>query len=325
MNNSTNASLEHYDACEGGVPFFTSKVSDNVPYFVAVVIIFTSGFIGNIVTVAVISCWVKLHTTTFTMIACLAASDAYSLLLFTLTRFTNVRSLIYCTYIKDPVYMGSYFATWNTFHALGRYNAGMQLCVLACLRFTAVVYPLKFRTYCTCKAVILIFAITSVFVLIFSVVISILMYDTFTIMAQHCTFFSIINAVNFMVPTSVFIMLHCLKLRALRRSPALKNNASLKMNIVLSLIMIIYVVSSASYIVVYVTDCFTFQRFFRILYSFANTSFLVNCAVNPFIYFFASPPIAQLFRKIWHRIHHKHEIEENGNTGYIAINTNSPS
>ena len=38
---------------------------------------------------------------------------------------------------------------------MGRLNAGMQLCVFACLRFTAIVYPFKLKAHCTCKGVIL--------------------------------------------------------------------------------------------------------------------------------------------------------------------------
>ena len=76
MNNSTNFSI--WDWCESDVPFtILCNFSDDVPYYLAVVLIFTLGFIGNIVTVAIISCWRKLHTPTFTMFACLAASDVY--------------------------------------------------------------------------------------------------------------------------------------------------------------------------------------------------------------------------------------------------------
>ena len=311
-----------------GLQIMDTRMGFPCPFHIVVIVIliFTSGFIGNIVTVAVIACWVKLRTPTYTMIACLAVSDAYSLLLVTLYWYTKVRGRIYCTYINDEAYLDFYYSTWTLLYLLGRFHPGMQLCSLACLRFTAIVYPLKFKTYCTCKMVILMSVVTSIVILIFSVVITILMfmYVYKKLFAVQCIFFAVLTAINFIVPTVTFGLLHCLKLRALRRSPTLKNNSTLKMNIVLSMIMIIYVLSSASSMIVDIMFCCSYPyRLYRILNSFAYTSFLFNCAINPFIYLFSSPPIAQLFRKMWHRICHKYYVGENRNTQSIEMNTNS--
>ena len=166
MNDSTNSSADNISSCED-VPFLKSKLVDDVPYLVAVAIIVTSGFTGNMFTVVIILCWRKLHSPTFTMIACLAVSDTLSLLSYTMYSYTNVYSLILCTDFRKTVGDFVTFVTFHTLIGLGRFNAGMQLCILACLRFRAIVYPLKFKTYCTSKAVIAMSVLGSVMVFIF--------------------------------------------------------------------------------------------------------------------------------------------------------------
>ena len=315
MNNSTNFSFVVFDVCEDVHLTILRGFSDYIPYYVAVILIFTSGFIGNIVTVCVISCWRKLHTPTFTMIACLAASDAFSLLSFTLNEYTNVWSIITCTMRKSAHFV-AFLYCWFTVFDLGRFNAGMQLCVLACLRFTAIVYPLKFKTYCTCKAVIVMSFIGSVFSLIISVAITVSSLTENDNDDEYVAVYTVIYALNVIVPSSIFTVLHCLKLRALRRSPALNSNSSLKMNVVVSIVLSIYVISSASMMM---SGILVLQ--YRILFftSVANLSFLINCAINPFIYFFSSPPIVQLLRKNWHRLCKKCQVANNRNTQEIEM------
>ena len=310
MNNSTNFSFGRFNFCRDIKPFTILPLfSVDVPFYVAVIFIFTSGFIGNIVTVCVISCWRKLHTPTFTMIACLATSDAYSLLSYTLETYTNIKYFLTCE-LRTFVF----FYCWLTLFFLGRFNAGMQLSLLACLRFTAIVYPLKFKTYCTCKAVLVMSIFVSVIILIITIVFMVLL--SYKIHIGLETLAIVIYAVNFIVPSSIFTVLHCLKLRALRRSPALKSNSSLKMNIVVSIVLSVYIISSGSLMVSGIlTKASIITRFqFHLV---ASLSFLINCAVNPFIYFFSSPPIVQLFRKIWHRLCPK--CSNNGNTQEIEM------
>ena len=287
------------------------RFSDDVPYYMAVVLIFTLGFIGNIVTVCVISCWTKLHTPTFTMIACLAASDAYSLLSYTLHFYTNVAFFITCK-LRTYAFLYCCLALF----CLGRLNAGMQLCVLASLRFTAIVHPLKFKTYCTCKTVIVMSFVGSVIMLIVSVVYVVLSSYKIEVNEGTCAVDTVIYAVNFIVPSSIFTVLHCLKLRALRQSPTLNNNSSLKMNVVVSFVLSIYAISSASMML----SCIIEMQYtvYSLLFV-VNLSFLINCAINPFIYFFSSPPVVQLFRKIWHRLRKKWQVTNNENTQEIEM------
>ena len=318
MNRTTNVTPDYteymYDYTEddicGDAPFFPPP--NNVSHFVVELLIFTLGFIGNVVTVAVISCWRKLHTPTFTMIACLAVSDAYSLLSATLYAHTN---LLWLTICLNP-HSSMIFYTFYVLLSLGRFNAGMQLCALVCLRFTAIVYPHKYKAYCTCKAVIMVSLVTSIFILIFCAV-----HSTFVeVLGNNCVFNTSICAVNFIVPCTFFISLHCLKLRALRRSPALNNNSSLKMNIVLSILMSIYVISSASMMLNIILRCFYGYTYDEYLNFINRISFSCNCAINPYVYFFSSPAIVQLFRKMWHRLCNRCQVTDNTSAEELEMN-----
>ena len=318
MNRTTNATLDYYyhKFC-GDRTFFLP--SYNAWHFVIVLIV-TLGFIGNIVTVVVISCWRKLHCPTFTMIACLAVSDAYSLLVSMMHVLTNHVILIVCYDFKAIVSRSSVpviTLTVGAFSGLARHNGGMQLCVLACLRFTAIVYPYKYEAYCTCKAVIVVSVVTSVIILISSAV-EMILYDVFE---NNCAVSMPMYAMNFIVPTSLFISLHCLKLRALRRSPALDRMSPLKMNVVLLILMSVYVISSASMLLSRILSCLmVFKEFYRHFKYITATSFSLNCAVNPFVYFFSSPPVAQWFRKMWHRLCNRYQVTDNGNAQEIEMN-----
>ena len=294
---------------------FELSVLGNISSFVVVaLLIFTLGFIGNIVTVVVISCWRKLHTPTFTMIVCLAVSDAYSLLAEILFSYTNLIVLLMVC-LKQP-------SSWtlfviNVIGYIGTYNSGVQLCLLVGLRFTAIVYPFKYKTYCTCKAVIVVCVVASIISLVFCFLGNILikMFDV-----NVCAVSTFVFVLNFFLPCTVFILLHCLKLRALRRSPTLNRNSSLKMNIVLLILMSVYATFSASMLLSVILKCFSNQN--EVLYPFliSRMAFLLNCAVNPYIYFFSSPPVVQLFRKMWHRLRNRCQVTDNGNAEEIEMN-----
>ena len=314
MNRTTNDTVNytHNYFCED-ITFFL--LLDNVPYFVVELLFFTLGFIGNIVTVAVISCRRKLHTPTFTMIACLAVSDACSLLFSLMNRSTSLKYLIWCYGFRSSIPV--LYVTYLAFIYFARYNGGMQLCLFVCLRFTAIVYPHKYQAYCTCKAVIVVCVVASTIILISSAVEGAL----YTVLRYKCTGDIPLLFLNFIVPTSVFISLHCLKLRALRRSPALNSTSSVKMNVVSIFLMSVYVISSASILITYILSCFNVIIGFDNHFNFIiGMSFLFNCAVNPFIYFFSSPPIVQLFRKMWHRLSNICKATYNGNAQEIEMN-----
>ena len=252
---------------------------------VAAIIILVLGFSGNIGTVAVTSCWKKLHTPTFTMIACLAVSDAYSLLQHFFWHYT-----IYCTELHPFVYDILRYSII----LIGRLNAGFQLCLLASLRYIAVVHPLKFKTFCFPKKVIFVSLCGWIVVLLFStfctLVLIIYSRHIFNSVEQALDLQRSVSFLNFIIPTLLFIILHFLKMRALRQSPVLNNSTSRKMSIVIFIIILIYVASTASIALAQLGISF---------FAKINTiAFMISCSINPFIYFVSSAPMVRVFRRI---------------------------
>ena len=220
------------------------------------------------------------------MIACLAVSDAYSLLQHFLWHYTLLYNILFYNFCVDRA---AYDIARNLTIYIGRYNAGFHLSLLAIVRYMAVVHPLKFKTYCSSKKVILASLFTWIFVLLFSTLCTIVVinrHHIFKSKRQSYDFRASLSFLNFIIPTLLFITLHCLKMRALRRSPALNKNTSRKMTIVITIIILIYVASSASIAL----GQFEIEFFGKI-----NTlAFITSCAVNPFIYFMSSTPMVRL-------------------------------
>ena len=247
------------------------------------------------------------------MLACLAVSDAYSLFIFMLHHLTNLIDLIMCIYS-----FFHYDVIIITLYYLGRFNAGMQLSVLVCIRFIAIVYPIKFKTRCTCKAVIGISMAVSVMVLILTIVSQIVRN---VIATDSCVILTATRTVNFIVPSSIFMVLHFFKVRALRHSQALNNKSSLKMNVVMCIVMTIYILSSAFEMIIYIMQCFTdyWYQIYR-FYEISAISFVLNCASNPFIYVFSSPPFIKMIQKMWHQLRQRCQFRNNGTRQGIEIN-----
>ena len=262
------------------------------PTFSIILSIFILGCIGNILTVVIVLCSKKLHTPTFTMIACLAVSDAFSLSVCILVYYTNIDHLMYCSKIDDKFVS----ALLVVIDLQSRLNAGSQLCILASLRYVAIVNPLKFKINCTTRRIIIISVLGWVVVLLIAISVVCAGSNGFTSTIQLCNILLFINVANFIIPTSIFITLHCLKLRALRRSPALNNKSLVRMNIVITLVLIIYILSASLICIDRTLSCFSH---FTIEYD--KIAFLLNCAINPFIYFFASPPFLNKFRLMCQR------------------------
>ena len=186
---------------------------------------------------------------------------------------------------------------YNLMGFVGRLSAGTQLCLLARIRYIAIVHPLKFQATLTTKRVVVMSACGWVIVLVFST------FSAFVAMyfiRTHTTrllYYAVLNSSNCLIPASVFITLHCLKVKAISRSPTLSSNSSSRMNVVVALVLLIYVLTASSVAInqlyIYVTE-----YAYNIMNKLTVLSFLVNCAVNPFIYFISSPPFIQIVRRM---------------------------
>ena len=174
--------------------------------------------------------------------------------------------------------------TYNSFVGLSRYNAGKKLCLFACLRFNATVYPHKYQGHCTCKMVIVVSVIVSIIILISFAVHGIL----YVVSEYNCAVHTHQHILNFIVPTSVLISLHFLKLQALRRSPALNSNSSLKMNVILSILMSIFVMSSGFILIYRILHCHVISLFMTrmVFIHIIQLSLYCFCSTVPLILFY---------------------------------------
>ena len=249
MSNSTKASqlerLGSHRNCTEDISFIETD-STSLPILTLNLSIFALGFIGNLITIAVISYSRKLHTPTFTMIACLAVSDAFSLFVCVLLYYTiNTYVLLRLCSGMNKKLVGT---LKHILDLQSRLNAGSQLCLLASLRYMAIVNLLRFKLVCTSKRVVIMSVLGWLFVLISSasaVFIGAYIY-VFNSDKQFCNIMLFMNVANFVIPTSICITLHCLKLRALRRSPSLNNKSLARMNVVITLVVVIYILSSSA-------------------------------------------------------------------------------
>ena len=294
-SNSTNIShlLERYHThiynC-ADVQFIAKEIDPWLWAFSVISLtMFGLGFTGNTLTLAIVLCSKKLHTPTFTMIACLAVSDAFSLFVVVLLYYTNTDLLLdYCAGMNEK----KVAVLFGILDLQARLNAGSQLCLLASLRYVAIVNPLKFKIFFTARRVVILSSLGWIFVLLISTAAVFGGVQT-SVKLQFCDITLFFNFANFIIPTSVFITLHCLKLRALRRSPQLNNKSFTRMNVVISLVIVIYILSSSAICVDRAIGCYSYYST-----DFADIAFLLNCAINPLIYFFASPPILNKFRSV---------------------------
>ena len=291
-SNSTNISqlLERYHAQStcANTPFIP-KDRWLLAFSAISLTIFGLGFTGNILTIAIILCSKKLHTPTFTMITCLAVSDAFSLFVFVLLHYTNTYILVdLCAGMNEKLVA----VLFEILDLQARLNAGSQLCLLASLRYVAIVNPLKFKIFFTSRRVVIISSLGWICVLIVSTA-AVFGGVRTSVKLQFCHTILFFNLANFIIPTLVFITLHCLKLRALRRSPSLNNKSFARMNVVITLVIVIYILSSSAICVDRAIGCYSYFST-----DLADIAFLLNCAINPLIYFFASPPILNKFCNI---------------------------
>ena len=290
----------NFDDCDT-VPFIgTHWYSGNMStsYLVTVCSVFAFGFIGNIATVAVIACWKKLHTATFTMIACLAVSDAYSLIEHLIWNYTNLLYILWnCLGVQQEVLD----ITSNLTGILGILSSGTQLCLLAFIRYMAIVHPLKFQATLTTKRVVVMSECGWVIVVVFSTFTTFVAMYMILTSTTYLLFYAVLNSLNCLIPASVFITLHCLKVKAISQSSTLSSSSSSRMNVVVALVLVIYVLTASSVAIyelyMYITENM-YNYIYNIMKKLTLLSFRVNCAVNPFIYFISSPPFIQIVRRM---------------------------
>ena len=206
--------------------------------------------------------------------------------------YTDLIVYILCFNVNEEA-VSVYFSL--IFHFI-RYNSGMQVCLLVVLRFIAIVYPLKFNKYFTCKRVVLMSACGSLSIVLLFIVLLIIYLHSDDGMKHNLKITGIVFYVlNFIIPTSLIVIMHYFKARALRQSHGINMKKSFfKMNIVVSVVFFIYATSSGVMAISGVIYLFNSEVFSETVIEIINLSFLLNGASNPFILFVFSPPMVKI-------------------------------
>ena len=247
------------------------------------------GLIGNTLTVTVVACRKEMRTPTYTMIACLAVTDAVSLMMWYTELYTNTwywMSKCFRVKIRGP-----YFDV-HTVLNFAKSNAATHLCLFALIRYIAVVHPLTFQQSVTPKRVILLSVIGWLVIFIFVMIIAFIS-DNVEASSRYKVRL-LLDVLYFIVPTTIFLTFHCLKVRALRRSPSLHNNVEHRMNIIVIIILSIFVLVALETPLIRLLILFDAMNFY--VRGVGNLLFLFNCANNPVIYFI--PTFLKLVRHL---------------------------
>ena len=246
------------------------------------------GFVGNIATLMVISCWNKLHTSTFTMLACVAISDTHTLLQIYLWEFTPLNFLLMCKKLRG-VLKAQFFLLM-----VADDNTWMQLCLFAVLRYIAIVYPIAFQTRYSPRRVVLLSACG--WILVFMLCGSKLILNIYVSDKYAKDIWLIIHIFRLIFPTTLFITLHYLKFKAIRRSQSVNTGSALRMHIIVFMVLLTYVITALSYLIQNIQYRFELKSG-KYAVNPAMT-IMINCMINPLIYVFASPPITHMILKM---------------------------
>lgn len=237
--------------------------------FVIAVSISVLGLIGNLATILKIALDKKLHTPTFLAISSLAISDfiyLFTSIIYELHLFFKLRSI-------RPSVLGFIILLLAT-------NSSCDVVFLFFLRYALIVHPLKCRQYLTNSLVISVsFALwgySAVFLILSTLFTPLLVifdtYDTSRVVPIGVLMWT---TVVFILPVTVIMILHCLKIRRLRSStvnPAI----SRKMSWIISIICVLYGAFSVCSMLVLWKTTFVYV---------ANVLLVLVHSCNPYILF----------------------------------------
>ena len=174
------------------------------------------------------------------------------------------------------------------------YNSTLHITLLSCIRYYIIVYPMKSKLKMSCKRVMLTSFVCWIISFVLGISIHIISYAVKNVLrSERAWFISVIAnaAVVVLFPTVTIIVLHCLKLRAMKRSPTIGTNVTKKMSCVLSVILTIFIVTNLS---------FGFHVSVSLsgsVYAYRPVSFpyMFNFSINPIIYFISTLPIKTVY------------------------------
>lgn len=262
------------------------------------------GIIGNVTTVSIIAVMKRFHQPTFICILCLACSDLMTIVtnyifrFFLLTNSLSIRNTIINQH--DPDYHQIYVTVYSLGVWLGWYLgftwSSANTVLLSVTRFLLIVHPLKAMTFMTNKRIAVISSlgfVTSLLICLVPICLKVFLTGEENWKVVSASEF-VFRITVFLFPVVTIIVLHVMKMRAISKSVRLRTQAGITraMNIVIIIILLLYVLCHTSYVI---SDTIQLAMSLGIsvslesawdkLFAITDILFVINYAVNPFIYF----------------------------------------
>jgi hypothetical protein len=259
---------------------------------VFILLIGTFGLIGNAITVVKILFDKTFHKPTYVAIGCLAVPDFCMIIMTYLAGFTNIE-----LYLRLNFPCGHYLTTicdlFDGVFYLAYFSSFSHLICLFTVRYRLTVHPLQSRKHVTaslvtgCSAIIwcVSFVLSVTTVSIIKLNVNLIAHDSYFVLAT-------LRAVVAFIPACIIVILHCLKLKALRNS-SVHTGIRNRMNRVISIILFVFTFFQV--FVIFHPILWVLDMNSNLEKSMKNTYYTVmelfaflHFSCNPYIYFFIS-------------------------------------
>lgn len=239
------------------------------------------GIIGNMVTITRIVYSSALHKPTFAVIGCLAFADFFSVIFFGLGYFTSVQRLINRRF-------------FNIFTHTFYFSSTSHVLLLCSVRYLFTVYPLQSRPYLTVTSM----SLCSLTLWIMCSLLAVVLYLSNGFVCVHASIIrGICNLIVLIIVSSIMITLHLKKIKVIKRSLTSNTNtrrqARSNMNLVVTIIVIIFAAFHISMIVLHFYGFILFvqqrepynDQVYKHLFITTALTACVNYSCNPYILF----------------------------------------
>ncbi|XP_056006882.1 C-C chemokine receptor type 5-like [Ostrea edulis] len=251
----------------------------------------TFGFLGNGFTFLVIVLKKALHSKTFAVISAIALSDCLyclSMILWAFFYYAYMDANDYRT-IRECIRLFKYIKTYLSVIMSAAYIAsGFFLAVLSVVRYIIISYPLKSNILLTRRRVIL----TIVAVYVISLGIGV--FKTLKINLEGKVTKPLDLIVSYLVPLSVMVAFHTLKLRTLKRNTFQTTSSSVrKMEMVVVMVLLAFFLLLLPWHVLAMLYAYGLYSPNYVVMTVSSILFQLNNCINPVFYAFLSPRVRQ--------------------------------
>lgn len=260
------------------------------------------GVCGNITTFFTTICKKRLHSVTYTVVACLTLPDAISLVL----------GYCFIYRFQDEVFLNSYILRL-VIRGVGmaaEHGSAAHMVFLAAIRCLLIAKPLWCHANLRPKNIIVVSAFLWFYSVCFAsglvTIVYLYQHGYFDRQTMLYIFFGLSIYLFFLPPVLIFIF-HCLKVRAVKKSMAVQRSSlSSQMSRVFLVILIAYIATCTADLAYQIISLrknlfkasFELDKIMFYLQYGMYVLWMIHYSLNPFIYFFISPPVKTLLQKL---------------------------